>query len=135
MREIWGEQRKREYEAALALFRAAVTAADQRDGTWAVALAQGETVLALANALEAELSTIDTELADVEATALQVQLEEMRALMAELTGAEQSTRSGERAPPAGPRSESHGTPTSHYLRQRGAGLSDASSHQPSRRDR
>ena len=111
MREI-EEQRRPEYEAALARFAAAAAAAERGDGAWAAALAAGETVLALATAIEAEMSAIATEMAALEATAppevaaiaaasrmdfeqavaefesvvvgLQDQLELMRALVAEL---------------------------------------------------
>ena len=108
---------KQEYEAALARFTAAAGAAERGDGTWADALAEGETVLALATAMEAEMSAISTEMAAAAATAppevaarvapqqmafeqavremesvvvgLQAQVELMRALAAEL---EQLTR-------------------------------------------
>ena len=68
MREI-EEQRRPEYEAALAWFAAAAAAAERGDGTWATALAAGEGVLALATAMEAEMSAIATEMAALEATA------------------------------------------------------------------
>ncbi len=121
MRAI-GEQRKREYEVALVRFGAAAAAAEQGHGTWTAALTEGETVVALAKSVEAELSTIATKMADLEAMAppevaalaatgrrdteqavalfgsvlvgLQDQLELMRALVAELTVAEHSTPSG-----------------------------------------
>ena len=117
MREL-EEQRRPEYEVALARF-AAAAAAERGDGTWAAALAAGETVLALATAIEAEMSAIATEMAALEATAppevaaiaapnrmdfeqavaefesvvvgLQEQLELIRALVAELSIDEQIT--------------------------------------------
>ena len=118
MREI-EEQRRPEYEVALARFAAAAAAAERGDGTWAAALAAGETVLALATAIEAEMSAIATEMAALEATAppevaaiaapnrmdfeqavaefesvvvgLQEQLEVMRDFVAELSIDEQTT--------------------------------------------
>ena len=113
---------KARVEAALARFDAAATAAEQGHGTYTASLAAGETVLALAKSIEAELSTIATKLAALEAMAppegaalaatwrmdteqvsalfepllvgLQDQLELMRALVAELAVAEHSTPSG-----------------------------------------
>lgn len=68
MREI--EQGiKQEYEAALARFATAARAAERGDGTWADALAEGETVLALATEMESEMAAIATEMAEVAATA------------------------------------------------------------------
>ena len=111
MREI-GEQRKQEYEAALDRFRSASALASADVGTWPAALAAGETVLALATEIAAEMSALATELEDLEVTAppevaalaatnrmdieqafalfesvvegLQEQLEVMRAFVAEL---------------------------------------------------
>ena len=69
MREI-GEQRKQEYEAALARFSEAGATADVFEpGTWAAALAAGEAVLDLATVIAAEMSALATELAELEATA------------------------------------------------------------------
>ena len=68
MREI-EEQRRPEYEAALARFAASAGTAEREDGTWAAALAAGEAVLALATAMEAEMSAIATEMAALEAMA------------------------------------------------------------------
>ena len=118
MREI-GEQKKREYEAALARFVAAAGAAELGHGTYTDSLAAGEAVLALATAMEAEISALATELAALEATAppevaalaatarmdmgqsaalfepvlvgLQEQMELMRPLVDELAIAEHST--------------------------------------------
>ena len=68
VREI--EQRiKQEYGAALARFTVAVGAAERGAGTWAAALAEGETVLALATAMAAEMSAIATAMAALEAMA------------------------------------------------------------------
>ena len=67
-REI-GEQRKREYDAALARFAAAVAAAAQGQGTYTASLAAGEALLALATEIAAEMSALATELAAVQATA------------------------------------------------------------------
>ena len=118
MREI-GEQRKQEYEAALDRFRSASALASADVGTWPAALAAGETVLALATEIAAEISALATELEDLEVTAppevaalaatnrmdieqafalfesvvegLQEQLEVMRAFVAELSIDERST--------------------------------------------
>ena len=69
MREI-GEQRKQEYEAALARFSEAGATADvSKPGTWAAALAAGEAVLDLATVIASEMSALATELAELEATA------------------------------------------------------------------
>ena len=68
VREI-GESRKREYDAALARFAAAVAAAEQGQGTYTASLAAGEALLALATEIAAELSALATELAAVQATA------------------------------------------------------------------
>ena len=114
-----GEQRKREYDAALARFAAAVAAAEQGHGTYTASLAAGEALLALATEIAAEMSALATELAAVEATApptvvalgaphliameqaeifesavaeLQDQLVLMRALAAELAELEQLRR-------------------------------------------
>ena len=70
MRKI-GEQRKQEYEAALARFGAATVAAEQGHGTYTASLAAGETLLALATAISAEMLAIERGLAEVEATAPQ----------------------------------------------------------------
>ena len=68
MREI-GEQRKREYESALARFAEAAAAAEQGRGTYAASLAAGEALLALTKALVAEVLALAKELAALEATA------------------------------------------------------------------
>ena len=68
MRKI-GEQRKQEYDAALDRFGTATVAAEQGHGTYAASLAAGETLLALAAAMEAEMLAIERGLAEVEATA------------------------------------------------------------------
>ena len=68
MREI-GEQRKREYESALARFAEAAAAAEQGRGTYTASLAAGGALLALTKALAAEVSALAKELAVLEATA------------------------------------------------------------------
>ena len=68
MREI-GEQRKQEYDAALAQFAAAAVAAEQGNGAYTASLAAGETLLALTTAIEAEISALATELVALEAAA------------------------------------------------------------------
>ena len=118
MREI-GEQRKREYESALARFAEVAVAAEQGSGTYTASLAAGEALLALTKALAAEVSALAKELAALEATAppevaalaatarmdmeevfalfqpssaeLQEQMKLMRALVAELSIDERST--------------------------------------------
>lgn len=121
MREIDGKKMQ-EYKAALARFAEVSRAAERGDGTWAAALATGETVLALATEIGAEMSSISTEMAALVSTAppevaalaaprrmefeqarmvfesavvgLRDQLERMRDQVAELAAAEHRTPRG-----------------------------------------